>query len=122
MNLRIRIIIAIVFASVLGLIIQILSSSYELSKQGERDLISKSSAILSRLEKARNYVANQGGLDDAIKNIKEKFPDGKLSEEAKLKVLNQVPIYASLKIGSEDADKEGYVFRVFSTTPREEKI
>jgi methyl-accepting chemotaxis protein len=121
MNLRIRIIIAIIFASTLGLLIEILSSSYELNKQGERDLISKSSAILSRLEKARNYVANQGGLDDTIKTIKEKFPDGNLSEEAKLKVLNQVPIYASLKIGSEDADKEGYEFRVFSATPRKEK-
>lgn len=121
MNLKTRIIVAILFASTIGLIIQIFTSSMELKKQGEKDLISKSSAILSRLEKARDFVAAQGGLEEIIKTIKTQFPDGKLSDEAKSKVLKQVPIYASLKIGSEDAEKEGYEFRVFSEFPRKEK-
>lgn len=121
MNLKTRIIFAILFASTIGLIIQIISSSAEIKKQGEKDLISKSSAILSRLEKARDFVASQGGLEQTIQTIKEQFPDGKLSDEAKLKVIKQVPIFASLKIGSEDAEKEGYEFRVFSEHPRKEK-
>lgn len=121
MNLKTRIIVAILFASTIGLIIQLISSSAEIKKQGEKDLISKSSAILSRLEKARDFVASQGGLEQTIQTIKEQFPDGKLSDEAKLKVIKQVPIFASLKIGSEDAEKEGYEFRVFSEHPRKEK-
>lgn len=121
MNLKTRIIVAILFASTIGLIIQIFFSSREIKKQGEKDLIAKSSAILSRLEKARDFVAAQGGLEHTIEAIKKDFPDGKLNDEAKMKVLKQVPIYASLKIGSEDAAKEGYEFRVFSNEPRKEK-
>lgn len=121
MKLNTRIIIAIIFASTLGLIIEIFTSSYELKKQGELDLINKSTAILSRLEVARDFVANQGGLNSTIATIKAQYPDGKLSNEAKQIVLNQVPIYASLKIGSEGAEKEGYEFRVFSKNPRKEK-
>lgn len=121
MNLKTRIIVAILFASTIGLVIQIFFSSRELKKQGEKDLIAKSSAILSRLEKARDFVAAQGGLENIINTIKKDFPDGKLNEDARLKVLNQVPIFASLKIGSEDAEKEGYEFRVFSNEPRKEK-
>ncbi|MCB0368241.1 MAG: DUF3365 domain-containing protein [Bdellovibrionales bacterium] len=121
MSLKNRIIFAIVFASTLGIIIQIFASTYELRKQGEKDLIKKSSAILSRLEKARDYVANQGGLESTIERVKKAYPNGDLSKEAKEQVLHQVPIYASLKIGSEDAAKEGYQFRVFSNFPRKKE-
>ncbi len=86
--------------------------------EGEHELINKSQAILDRIEVVRTYIASQGGLDFAIQEAKRLHPDGKLSDEMKLKVLKQVPIFASMKVGSEGAEESGYKFRVFSDEPR----
>lgn len=78
----------------------------------EAGLIEKSEAIISRLEGARKYVANQGLLDETIAGLVKKYPDGNLPEAERKKVLNVVPIYAALKIGAEEASKDNYTFRV----------
>jgi methyl-accepting chemotaxis protein len=45
-------------------------------------------------------------------------PEGNLDQEDKLVILKQVPIFASMKIGEENADKSNYKFKIFAEEPR----
>lgn len=81
-------------------------------ESGYRAYQEKASAILSRLSAARKFVANQGTLEAVTKQMVEKYPDGKLSKEDKTTVLKSVPIFASMKIGEDGAEKEHYKFRI----------
>lgn len=84
-----------------------------------KSLVGKSRTIHSRLDVAAKYVATQGGLTPMIEKFTQKYQDvSQMTEEDKLLVLQQVPIFAAMKIGSEDAEKEHYQFRVFSNEPR----
>lgn len=118
MSLFKKIIFVLTLSVVLSSLIQIFASIQQVSKLGETDLVSKSRAILSRLEKTAAYVATQGGLADVIQKMKTTYPDGNLPSDAKRVVLNQVPIFAALMVGSDGAKEEGYEFRVFSKEPR----
>lgn len=54
-----------------------------------------------------------------VEKFTAKYQDpGQMTDEDKVLVLQQVPIFAAMKIGSEDAAKEHYQFRVFSNEPR----
>ncbi|MCK6598036.1 MAG: methyl-accepting chemotaxis protein [Bdellovibrionaceae bacterium] len=82
-------------------------------------IIGKSRTILSRLDKARSFVATQGGLKQTMELIVSKYnSDSQLTEQDKSDIMKQVPIVASMKIGSDEADKEFYQFRIFSDEPR----
>lgn len=82
-------------------------------------LVDKSRTIHSRLDVAAKYVANQGGLAPMIERFTSKYQDpSQMTEEDKGLVLQQVPIFAAMKIGSEAAAHEYYHFRVFSNEPR----
>ncbi|MGE4133532.1 MAG: methyl-accepting chemotaxis protein [Bdellovibrionales bacterium] len=81
-------------------------------------LIGKSQAILTRLEASRRFVANQGLLKQTIEDTVRRFPNGNINDEYKHRILNVVPIYASLKIGLDDAKKDNYVFRVAAKEAR----
>tara|TARA_B110001454_G_scaffold219136_1_gene250337 strand:- start:72477 stop:74084 length:1608 start_codon:yes stop_codon:yes gene_type:complete len=116
-----KIILVITLSVVLSSVIQVFTSVRQISNLGESDLVSKSRAILSRLEKTATYVATQGGLTDVIQKMKLAYPDGNLPPEAKRVVLNQVPIFAALMVGSDGAKEEGYEFRAFSNEPRNTK-
>lgn len=96
-------------------------SSSKIHTQGRDQLVNKSQAILSRLESIRTYIATQGGLTDEFKHAVEKYPDGKLPEEERQRLLRRVPIFASIVVGFENAEKDGYKFRVFANEPRREK-
>lgn len=111
----------VAFASLLCSVISISIAYMEAADIGEKGLIVKSEAILTRLESAKNFVASQGLLPKVTKEMKAKYTDGKLSDEDKQVVLNTVPIYASLKMGSDMAEKDSYKFRVFSEDARNEK-
>ena len=113
-----RIIAITALACVICTVVSIVVSDRKIQGQGAEDLVSKSRAILSRLEAATIYVADQGGLRGAIDEAVKEHPDGTLPTEAKLKVLKQVPIFAAMKIGMQDAQKENYKFRIFSDEPR----
>ncbi|WP_413558364.1 methyl-accepting chemotaxis protein [Bdellovibrio sp. HCB209] len=113
---RVLLSVAVGCAMCVGLSIYI--SSHQIDEIGSEDLAVKSRAILSRLEVVRSYIAQQGGLEDLVQKMVEKYPDGQLPKEAKLEVLKRVPIFASMKVGEEGADKEHYKFRVFSDEPR----
>lgn len=82
----------------------------------------KALTIHSRLEAATEFVALQGGLVPLVERLKAKYKsDADMTDEDKLNVLKQVPIFAAMKIGAKDADKEGYDFRVFSDEPRKKE-
>ena len=95
-----------------------INSRLRIKEQGEKDLVEKARAILSRLEAGREYVAQQGILDLVVANATQAYPDGKLPEEERLKVLRSVPIYASLVLGEKNSEADHYKFRVFTENPR----
>lgn len=90
----------------------------EIEALGHEDLAIRSHAILDQLEGVRDYVADQGGLKNMIESAVQKHPDGNLPKDVKLEILKQVPIFASMKIASAQAEKSGYSFRVFAIEPR----
>lgn len=96
-------------------------SSSKVHQQGRDQLVDKSRAILSRLESIRAYVATQGGLEQDFALAVSKYPDGQLPEEEHKRLLRKVPIFASIVVGFENAESDGYKFRVFSDEPRKEK-
>ncbi|AHZ86561.1 hypothetical protein Bb109J_c1226 [Bdellovibrio bacteriovorus] len=113
-----KVFLSIVVACGLAVAVAILISKRSIHQVGVQDLTEKSRAILSRLEVVRGYVAQQGGLNGVVRETVLKFPDGNLTKEAKLTILKQVPIFASMQVGQEGAEKENYKFRVFSDEPR----
>lgn len=118
LNFRNRMLFTIISACVVCTLAAIYVSSSRIQKNGETALVEKSRAILSRLEVGAAYVAQMDTLGNVIEETKNKFPDGKISEEQKMKVLKSVPIFAAFKIGEVNADKENYQFRVASDEPR----
>jgi methyl-accepting chemotaxis protein len=84
-----------------------------------RGLVGKAQIIHGRLDVAARYVANQGGLKPMVEKYKQMYTTSdQLTAEDKNTILQQVPIYAAMKIGLENAEKENYQFRVFSDEPR----
>lgn len=118
MSFKIKIIFIVVVSTTLCTAISVWMSSAKLRDEGDLALVKKSQAILSRLEAAQIYVADQGGLQDKIDKMVGLYPDGKLPKEARLEVLKLVPVFAAMKVGEYGAEKEGYSFRVFSQEPR----
>lgn len=118
MKFSFKILFSLVLACLLCVGTAIFISNQRIHNIGTTQLIEKSRAILSRLEVVRSYVAQQGGLQPTIADTLNKYPDGKLPTETRLAILKQVPIFASMKVGIEGAEKENYTFRVFSDEPR----
>ena len=118
LNFRNRMLLTIAAACAVCTAAAILVSSNKLRDQGQEALVEKSRAILSRLEVGASYVAQMDTLDSVVAETVKKFPDGKISDEQKMKVLKSVPIFAAMKIGEIGADKENYKFRIASDQPR----
>jgi len=119
-NLRFRTkLILVVFVPLfLATAITIYISSSMLKRQGMETLERKTKAILSRMEAVRSYVANQFDFTDEQNKVKLNHPDGVLSKAAKDSVLRKVPIFASMAVGKDNADKDNYIFRVASLRAR----
>ena len=100
----------------------IVTSLYFSKHQLNAGIEEKALTIHSRLEAATEFVALQGGLTPLVERLKLKYKsDADMTDEDKLDVLKQVPIFAAMKIGAKDAHKEGYDFRVFSDEPRKKE-
>lgn len=85
-------------------------------------LIKKSRTIHSRITVASRYVAGQGGLKPMIELYTKKYKSPReLTQDDKNVILQQVPIYAAMKIGANESESEHYEFRVFSDAPRNVK-
>jgi len=118
MSFRNRVLATVFMSCVICTTAAIVVSAKRIEHEGEAGLVSKSQAILSRLEASREYVAGQGTLDTVISETTTKYPEGELPKDAKLKVLKSVPIFAAMQIGAKDADKESYRFRIFADEAR----
>lgn len=118
MKFRTKILSLVALTGIVSTSAAIFVSSGRIRTQGERQLVEKSQAILSRLEAVRGYVASQGGLNRTISDVISKYPDGNVPKEVKLEILKQVPIFASMKVGNENAAAENYQFRVFTDKAR----
>lgn len=116
-----RILAAVVTACVVCTGTAIFVSSKQLGIEGKKNLIEKASAILSRVEVGAHYVAQMHTLDGVIKETLDKYPDGKITEEQRLKILKSVPIYAAFEIGKHGAAAEHYEFRIASDAPRQKE-
>lgn len=121
MTLKMKLILTFVAASISSLIVSLWVSSSRISAQGDKNLIEKSQAILSRIEVGSQYVAQMETLDGIVEESLRLFPDGKLPEHQKLKILKSVPVFAAFQLGQINAEKEHYVFRVASNSPRNPK-
>lgn len=100
----------------------IATSLYFSKHQLNAGIEEKALTIHSRLEAATEFVALQGGLNPLVQRLKAKYKsDAEMTDADKLDVLKQVPIFAAMKIGAKDAEKEGYDFRVFSDEPRKKE-
>lgn len=116
-----RIIITIAISCVICTAAAVFVSSQKIANEGEKDLISKSRAILSRISVGAKYVAEMKALDGVIDETLKKYPDGNLPEEQKSKILKSVPIYAAFEIGKSGSEAEFYQFRIASDQPRQIK-
>lgn len=119
LGIKIKILMTVLMASLICAIVALGTSLYFNQIELRKGLVEKSKTIHSRLDVAAKYVAKQGGLAPMIEKFTQKYKDpSELSADEKLVILQQVPIFAAMKIGAEDSDKELYTFRVFSDEPR----
>lgn len=119
LSLKTRILTVVMLACVLCAVTAIQGFLYFNEKAIEAGIINKEQTIHTQLSAATQYVASQGGLGTTINKFVSKYksPD-QLTQEDKIEILNQVPIYASLVIGKRNAKVDHYNFRVFSNEPR----
>jgi methyl-accepting chemotaxis protein len=113
-----RILIIVFTACFISTVSAIGVATYQLSNMAHGDLLEKSRAILSRLEVAREYIANMNAAESLISETKRLYPDAVIPKDQKDRILKVVPIFASLVLGSKRADEENYRFRVFTDRPR----
>ena len=118
MSFRIKIVLGIVLTMFVGVVVSVVVSSRQMRRVGLDGLKEKSSAILSRAEAVRDFVAHQGGFKLASEKAIAEYPDGNLPEAIKKEIINHVPVFAAIKVAAQDAEKEHYQFRVFSDEPR----
>ena len=122
LSIRIKILATVFMSCVICAGFALGTSIYYNGQDCLNALVDKSRTIHSRLDVAAKYVATQGGLPTMIERFTSKYQDpSEMTEEDKILVLQQVPIFAAMKIGSEDAAYEHYEFRVFSNEPRNAK-
>jgi methyl-accepting chemotaxis protein len=117
-SIRYKLLLLVILPVIISTTVAVIISALRISEEGTNGLQEKSEAILSRMEAVRTFVAKQGMLDQTIKDMVKKNPDGKLSEQDKEIVLNQVPIVSSWKVGADNAEKDNYTFRIASSNPR----
>ncbi len=119
LGLRGKVLTTVAIASLICAVMSLSIAMHYNEVEFHRNLISKAQTIHSRLSETSKYVANQGGLKPMIDLYVNKYKDSsQLTELDKSTILQQVPIYASMKIGSADSEKEHYKFRVFSNQAR----
>ena len=118
MKLGSKIILNVGISCAICTLVAVAISSSKISAQGQDQLVEKSQAILSRLESIRSYIATQGGLESDIISVTKEFPEGKFPQDVHDRILRQVPIFASIKVGFENAEHDNYKFRVFAMEPR----
>jgi len=120
-SLRTKLLVLVIVPTLLCTIVAVVISSISIHDDGIEALTNKSTAILSRLEATREYIGEQGMLgysvDVALKNAK----GTEISENDRGKIMKQVPIFASMRVGEKYSSKDNYEFRVVSVNARNSK-
>ncbi|HEY8269925.1 MAG TPA: methyl-accepting chemotaxis protein [Pseudobdellovibrionaceae bacterium] len=118
-GIRIKILLTVFMTCFICGGISLIISIHFNNKELHKGLMEKARTIHSRLDVAAKYVSSQGGLPPLIEKITQKYKDpSQILDEEKKIILQQVPIYAAMKIGAEGSETENYTFRVFSNEPR----
>jgi methyl-accepting chemotaxis protein len=118
LSFRNKILGAVLLACVVCTVAAIVIARNQIANIVQEDTLGKSAAILSRLEVAREYIANIGVLDGTIAEMVRTYPDGNLPKQAKDRILRVVPIFASMRLGNTRSEEENYKFRIFTDAPR----
>jgi methyl-accepting chemotaxis protein len=80
-------------------------------------LMQKSQAIMKRMEVVAQFVAKQGGLKPIVQTMVDKYKDpSEITDEDKLQILNQVPIYAAMKGEQQEPVRINTVLKCFQTS------
>lgn len=118
-GLRLQIFVTVALACLICAGISLGVSIYYNNIEFRQGLVDKSRLLHGRLDVAAKYVATQGGLAPMIERMTQKYKSpAELTNDDKNVILQQVPIYAAMKVGAEGASDEHYKFRVFSDEPR----
>lgn len=121
-SFRLKIMFAVGIACLICACFAVAVAFYFNEQEMIEGLVEKSRTVHSRLGSVTRYIAQQGGLNVIIAEYQKKYSSSEaLTESDKIDILKQVPIYAAMKIGADESDKENYVFRVFSDQPRNSK-
>lgn len=118
LSLRSKILLGIVVTMFIGVLVSVWVASQRIHTVGAVGLEEKSRAILSRAEAVRDFVGKQGGFKLALEKAVQLYPNGHLPESMKNEVLMHVPVFAAMRVASQESEKENYSFRVFSDEPR----
>ncbi len=119
LSFKMRFILSAAFSSTVSGVIAISTAIHFNDIEFREGLISKARTIHGRLDVAAKYVSKQGGLATMIEKYTQMYQNPRqLKEEDKSIILQNVPIYAAMSVGSTNAEKENYTFRVFSDEPR----
>jgi len=117
-SLQSKLFLLLILPIVLTLGVGIIVSAIRIKENGEKALVEKSEAILSRMESVRHYTAKLDPLSAQIEQLVNKYPDGDIPESERKALLKFVPIIASWNIGMDNAEKDHYTFRIASASAR----
>lgn len=119
LSLRARILFIVATASSLCATVAISGFIYFNKKELVYGIINKERTIHAQLAAATEFVAKQGGLAGVIEKFQKKYTSAaQITADERREILNQVPIYAAMVIGRQNAKIDHYDFRVFSDEPR----
>lgn len=119
-SFRIKILSVVLVSCVICTLSAIVLTRFLVRESGERALRDKASAILSRIEEAKNYVGDLGMHPQMIDETRLRFPDGNLPKEHKERLMKAVPILVLFNLGFSGEKSDGYRFRLFADQPRRE--
>ena len=120
-NFRTKILSVVLISCLICTLSAILVTRFLVRESSERALLEKSSAILSRIEEAKNYVGDMGVLAQMVDDTRLRFPDGNLPKEHKERLMKAVPILVLFTMGYAGEKVDGYKFRIFADQPRREE-
>lgn len=119
LSLKVRILAIVAMAGTLCSIVAILGFLHFNAQELEEGIIARERTIHRQLEAATDYVARQGGLDSVVLRMREKHSSPEhFSEAERMEILQQVPIFATMIIGSKNSENDHYQFRIFAENPR----
>lgn len=120
-NFRTKILSVVLVSCVVCTLSAILVTRFLVRESAERALHEKSSAIMSRIEEAKNYVGDMGVLAQMVEDTRLRYPDGNLPKEHKERLMKAVPILVLFTMGYAGEKVDGYKFRIFADQPRREE-